>query len=253
MVATVIRAGARHRAGAPASCGDMCVLPCGASSTPRSRHQPAIVAEVVSQRLGVAAHTSDRSRPRRTVRGPARTICADVRPHHEAGRPLKRQSSGSSARALIAALLIGALRGTAICSFKLARRDTPRFPTPMLHEARDDVPEQFRIRQAKRERLLAEGREPYPVEVARTHTPGRDPCGLPGPARRTRRPASMVGVAGRVMFARNSGKLCFATLQEGDGTQLQVDDQPRPVSGRSRSTRGRPTSTSATSCSCTVR
>ena len=24
------------------------------------------------------------------------------------------------------------------------------------------------------------------------------------------------------MFARNSGKLCFATLQEGDGTQLQV-------------------------------
>ena len=29
-------------------------------------------------------------------------------------------------------------------------------------------------------------------------------------------------VAGRVVFARNSGKLCFATLQEGDGTQLQV-------------------------------
>ena len=24
------------------------------------------------------------------------------------------------------------------------------------------------------------------------------------------------------MFARNSGKLCFATLQEGDGTQLQA-------------------------------
>ena len=34
----------------------------------------------------------------------------------------------------------------------------------------DDIPEQFRIRQAKRERLLAEGREPYPIEVARTHT-----------------------------------------------------------------------------------
>ncbi len=29
-------------------------------------------------------------------------------------------------------------------------------------------------------------------------------------------------MAGRVVFARNSGKLCFATLQEGDGTQLQV-------------------------------
>ncbi len=31
-----------------------------------------------------------------------------------------------------------------------------------------------------------------------------------------------MGVAGRVMFSRNTGKLCFATLQEGDGTQLQV-------------------------------
>ena len=29
-------------------------------------------------------------------------------------------------------------------------------------------------------------------------------------------------MAGRVVFARNSGKLCFATLQEGDGTQLQA-------------------------------
>ena len=32
----------------------------------------------------------------------------------------------------------------------------------------------------------------------------------------------LVGVTGRVVFARNSGKLCFATLQEGDGTQLQA-------------------------------
>src|ERR1700719_164034 len=32
----------------------------------------------------------------------------------------------------------------------------------------------------------------------------------------------IVGVAGRVGFARNSGKLCFATLQDGDGTTLQV-------------------------------
>ncbi|HYB81554.1 MAG TPA: lysine--tRNA ligase, partial [Mycobacterium sp.] len=32
----------------------------------------------------------------------------------------------------------------------------------------------------------------------------------------------VVGVAGRVIFARNSGKLCFATLQDGDGTSLQV-------------------------------
>ena len=83
------------------------------------------------------------------------------------------------------------------------------------------MPEQFRIRQGKRQRLIDEGREAYPVAVPRTHslaevraahsdlvadsTTGED-----------------VGVAGRVVFARNSGKLCFATLQEGDGTQLQV-------------------------------
>ena len=32
----------------------------------------------------------------------------------------------------------------------------------------------------------------------------------------------LVGVVGRVIFMRNTGKLCFATLQEGDGTQLQA-------------------------------
>ena len=31
-----------------------------------------------------------------------------------------------------------------------------------------------------------------------------------------------VGVTGRVIFLRNTGKLCFATLREGDGTELQA-------------------------------
>ena len=84
-----------------------------------------------------------------------------------------------------------------------------------------DVPEQFRIRQAKRERLLAEGRDPYPVEVARTHTLAEIRKAYPDLEANTET-GEIVGVAGRVMFARNSGKLCFATLQEGDGTQLQV-------------------------------
>lgn len=84
-----------------------------------------------------------------------------------------------------------------------------------------DRPEQFRNRQGKRERLLAEGRDPYPAEVARTHTLAE--------LRETHTDLAvdtatgqLVGVAGRVVFARNSGKLCFATLQEGDGTQLQA-------------------------------
>ena len=85
----------------------------------------------------------------------------------------------------------------------------------------DDIPEQFRIRQAKRERMLAEGREPYPVEVARTHTLSEIRAAYPDlPVDAST--GDVVGVAGRVVFARNSGKLCFATLQEGDGTQLQA-------------------------------
>jgi len=84
-----------------------------------------------------------------------------------------------------------------------------------------DLPEQFRIRKAKRERLLAEGREPYPVEVARTHTLAEIRANHPDLPVDTET-GDLVGVAGRVVFARNSGKLCFATLQEGDGTQLQA-------------------------------
>ena len=84
-----------------------------------------------------------------------------------------------------------------------------------------DLPEQFRIRQDKRERLLAEGREPYPVMVARTHTLAEVRAAYPDlPA--DSETGDIVGVAGRVVFARNSGKLCFATLQDGDGTHLQA-------------------------------
>ena len=89
------------------------------------------------------------------------------------------------------------------------------------HEADSDLPEQFRIRHEKRERLLAEGRDPYPVEVARTHTLAEiRSAHLDLPI--DTKSGQLVGAVGRVVFARNSGKLCFATLQEGDGTQLQA-------------------------------
>src|SRR5690606_32802422 len=68
---------------------------------------------------------------------------------------------------------------------------------------------------------LAQGRQPYPVDVPRTHTLleiRQAYPDLPVDART----GEIVGVTGRVVFARNSGKLCFATLQEGDGTQLQA-------------------------------
>lgn len=89
------------------------------------------------------------------------------------------------------------------------------------HPSTDDVPEQFRIRQDKRQHLLDQGRQPYPVFVPRTHSLAEIRAAYPDlPADATT--GVRVGVTGRVVFARNSGKLCFATLQEGDGTQLQA-------------------------------
>ncbi|BBY57997.1 lysine--tRNA ligase [Mycolicibacterium sarraceniae] len=93
--------------------------------------------------------------------------------------------------------------------------------TPDTDHAGVDVPEQFRIRQGKREALLAEGKDPYPVSVPRTHSLAQIRAAYPDLAADTTT-GDLVGVTGRVVFARNSGKLCFATLQEGDGTQLQA-------------------------------
>jgi len=85
----------------------------------------------------------------------------------------------------------------------------------------DDQPEQFRIRQGKRQRLLEDGRQAYPVSVPRTHSLAEVRAAYPDLSADTST-GDTVGVAGRVVFSRNSGKLCFATLQEGDGTQLQA-------------------------------
>jgi lysyl-tRNA synthetase class 2 len=85
----------------------------------------------------------------------------------------------------------------------------------------DDLPEQLRIRKDKRRRMLDAGRDPYPVELAVTHSLRRireDHEGLEAGTST----GVEVGIAGRVMFLRNTGKLCFGTLQAGDGTRLQV-------------------------------
>ena len=84
-----------------------------------------------------------------------------------------------------------------------------------------DLPEQLKVRRDKRDRLLSEGREPYPVWVGRTHTleEVREKWGHLETGEETQ---DVVAVAGRVIFVRNTGKLAFATLQEGVGTRLQV-------------------------------
>ena len=85
----------------------------------------------------------------------------------------------------------------------------------------DDLPEQLRIRREKRAAILSRGQEPYPVAVPRTASLKEI---------RTRHADLEIDVAtgiqeslsGRVIFKRDTGKLCFATLREGDGTELQA-------------------------------
>ncbi len=99
--------------------------------------------------------------------------------------------------------------------------DEPQNATPGPVE--DDLPEQMRVRRDKRERLVEEGVAPYPVTVERTHTLAQIRATYDGqelePDTHT---GEQVAVTGRVMFLRNTGKLCFVRLREGDGTELQV-------------------------------
>lgn len=83
------------------------------------------------------------------------------------------------------------------------------------------VPEQIRIRTQKRADLLAEGIDPYPVELPVTATikQVRDDFSGLEPGEET---DTYVGVAGRVVFSRNTGRLCFAAIQDGQGRKLQV-------------------------------
>lgn len=90
---------------------------------------------------------------------------------------------------------------------------------PTDHEEHLD-PEQLRIRKEKRQRMLDAGGEAYPVSVARTHTLEEIRQAYPH-LEAGEETDDRAGVVGRVVFFRNTGKLCFVTLQSGDGTRLQ--------------------------------
>lgn len=93
--------------------------------------------------------------------------------------------------------------------------------TPQSALPADDAPEQIRVRREKRERLLAAGVEAYPVGVPRTHTIAHVRAEHPD-LEAGQETDDEVGVAGRVVFVRIGGKLCFATLQDGEGNRLQA-------------------------------
>ncbi len=91
--------------------------------------------------------------------------------------------------------------------------------TPELTET--EVSEQKAVRLEKRQRLIDSGAGAYPVSVAITTTI---------PAVRAQfselevdaTTGVTVGLAGRIVHLRNTGKLCFASLQSGDGQRIQA-------------------------------
>src|SRR5690554_4370786 len=97
-------------------------------------------------------------------------------------------------------------------------------PTPDLTEAEvsaSELTEQMGVRLGKRQALIDGGAEAYPVELPITHTipqvreqfselQADDATGV------------TVGLAGRIVHSRNTGKLCFAALQAGDGSRIQA-------------------------------
>ncbi len=91
--------------------------------------------------------------------------------------------------------------------------------------AEAEAHEQKAVRLAKRERLISERKDAaggaYPVAV---------PVSATIPALRAQYADLDAGaetgvtasVAGRIVFSRNTGKLCFASLQSGDGSRIQA-------------------------------
>ena len=85
----------------------------------------------------------------------------------------------------------------------------------------EDLDEQHAVRLAKRLRMVELGMEPYPVAVPITTTisqvradhPDLEPEAATG---------TQVGIAGRVVHMRVTGKLAFISLQEGNGERLQA-------------------------------
>ncbi|WP_434741963.1 lysine--tRNA ligase [Micromonospora sp. SH-82] len=96
---------------------------------------------------------------------------------------------------------------------------TEQKPVPV--DPADDLPEQMKVRREKRDRMLAEGVEPYPLGYPRTSTLARVRAEYAELETDTAT-GDRVSVTGRVIFVRNTGKLCFATLRDGDGTELQA-------------------------------
>ena len=103
--------------------------------------------------------------------------------------------------------------------------ETPADQTTAAEPTMEDIAEQKAVRLAKRERLIAQaeslGGGAYPVSLPITTTIAAVRAKY-GELVADDTTGDVVGVAGRVVFFRNTGKLCFATLQSGEGERVQA-------------------------------
>lgn len=83
-----------------------------------------------------------------------------------------------------------------------------------------DLPEQIEVRLAKRDKLN-QLNDAYPVSLPITTTIDAVRAKYPN-LEVDVATGETVGIAGRVMFQRNTGKLCFASLQAGSGERIQA-------------------------------
>jgi lysyl-tRNA synthetase class 2 len=104
--------------------------------------------------------------------------------------------------------------------------DVTDVPEPTAAPATDDdIAEQKAVRLGKRARLIedaasaAEGA--YPVSLPITHSIAEVRERFPD-LEVDAQTGEVVAVAGRVVHLRNTGKLCFAALQAGDGSRIQA-------------------------------
>ncbi|MCD0448019.1 lysine--tRNA ligase [Actinocorallia sp. API 0066] len=90
-----------------------------------------------------------------------------------------------------------------------------------LEEDETGLPEQLRVRRAKRDRLLDSGTEAYPVRLERSHTLGEVRAAFEGGVAGAGT-GRVVAIAGRIVALRDGGRVMFATLREGSGAELQI-------------------------------
>lgn len=98
------------------------------------------------------------------------------------------------------------------------------YACPVIEPTTDS--EQTQVRKAKRARLLEAGTQPYPADLSRSHTLAEVRAGW-GHLEAGQETDDEVTIGGRAVFIRNTGKLAFATLQDGftvdsNGERLQV-------------------------------